>query len=264
MIIYDTNSEKKETITITQRVPPTGYIDGHEYVDLGLPSGTLWATMNVGATDKSDWGTFVAWGETEGATCIDRSQFTWIGKLDFTIENYKYYKSTTETSNEGEFTETKTYEGFTKYVFETNGYKGFTDNKKTLDSEDDLATTSWGNNWRTPTANELYELTQYCEFIYGEINNRTGYKVSGPNGNWIFLSEAASLDGKSRYLPGTGQIPSRIGTGTWYWSSDLVSDYSPNVLCIFGDSPAYVSSFGRYRYVGLPVRPVVNIPVANN
>ena len=40
--------------------------NGHAYVDLGLPSGTLWATMNVGANSETDTGLYFAWGETTG------------------------------------------------------------------------------------------------------------------------------------------------------------------------------------------------------
>ena len=36
--------------------------DNHEYVDLGLPSGTLWATRNVGADKPEDIGDYFAWG----------------------------------------------------------------------------------------------------------------------------------------------------------------------------------------------------------
>ena len=42
----------------------SGAANGHQYVDLGLPSGLLWATCNVGADSPSDCGDYFAWGET--------------------------------------------------------------------------------------------------------------------------------------------------------------------------------------------------------
>ncbi len=58
---------------------PDGIIGGHEYVDLGLPSGTLWATYNLGATSPYEKGQFFAWGEVES-------------KDDFSWENYRFFK----------------------------------------------------------------------------------------------------------------------------------------------------------------------------
>lgn len=53
-------------------------INGHEYVDLGLPNGLKWATCNVGANSPSDYGNYYAWGETTT-------------KTDYTEENSKTY-----------------------------------------------------------------------------------------------------------------------------------------------------------------------------
>ncbi len=57
---------------------PDGVIGGYEYVDLGLPSGTLWATYNVGATSPYEKGQYFAWGEVE-----PREDFSW--------ESYKFF-----------------------------------------------------------------------------------------------------------------------------------------------------------------------------
>ena len=43
--------------------PVTGKVNGHEWIDLGLPSGTRWATCNIGATSPSQAGGLYAWGE---------------------------------------------------------------------------------------------------------------------------------------------------------------------------------------------------------
>ena len=62
----------------------TGTANGHDWVDLGLPSGTKWATMNVGATTPEGYGNYYAWGETQP-------------KATYTLDNYKWYDSETET-----------------------------------------------------------------------------------------------------------------------------------------------------------------------
>lgn len=106
-------------------------IDGHEYVDLDLPSGLLWATCNVGANTSTEVGSLFAWGETSAKT-----EFTW--------ENYKYGNAA---------------DSITKYCITTkNGKNGFTDGRTTLEDADDAAFVNWGSNWQTPTADDWCEL----------------------------------------------------------------------------------------------------------
>lgn len=104
--------------------------NGHEYVDLGLPSGTLWAKMNVGATSETDSGLYFAWGETEGYTAsqvgVDK-QFAWA--------DYKF-----NPSGDG-----KT---FTKY----------TSSGETLELIDDAAAVNMGGNWHMPSEAQIEEL----------------------------------------------------------------------------------------------------------
>ena len=103
----------------------------HEYVDLELPSGTLWATCNVGATNPEDFGDYFAWGETEGVNS---------GKHDFEWSTYKYYKINGNV------------EGLTKYCSNSRyGYEGFTDSLTVLAFTDDAATANWG--WGGANAN---------------------------------------------------------------------------------------------------------------
>ena len=81
-------------------------INGHEYVDLGLPSGLLWATCNVGATKPEERGDYFAWGET-----TPKETYSW--------DNYKWCKGTGTT--------------FTKYCSKSeSGFEGFTDELTTL------------------------------------------------------------------------------------------------------------------------------------
>ena len=104
----------------------------HEYVDLGLPSGLLWATCNVGATSPEDYGDYFAWGETQ-----PKDTYEW--------STYQYCNGS--------------YNTLTKYCSNSSyGYNGFTDNLTTLLPEDDAATANWGGNWRMPTKEEFQEL----------------------------------------------------------------------------------------------------------
>ena len=112
-------------------------IDGHEYVDLDLPSGLLWATCNVGANTSTEVGSLFAWGETSAKT-----EFTW--------ENYKYGNAA---------------DSITKYCITTkNGKNGFTDGRTTLEDADDAAFVNWGSNWQTPTADDWCELKKNCSW----------------------------------------------------------------------------------------------------
>ena len=113
-------------------------------VDLGLPSGTLWANMNLGAYEISDYGDYFAWGETTP-------------KSNYSSNTYKYYDTwivndSTYIDENGFTVEIKggTFGGFTKYVrqyeSEKYGYKGYYDNLSILDIDDDAAYKNWGIN----------------------------------------------------------------------------------------------------------------------
>ena len=130
--------------------------NNHDYVDLGLPSGTLWATCNVGANSPEEYGDYFAWGETET-------------KTDYSWDTYKF-------TTDGGST-------FTKYT-ETDG-------KTTLDPEDDAAAVNWGGKWRMPTDDEWTELRENCTWTWTSLNGVNGYEVtSKTNGNSIFLPAA--------------------------------------------------------------------------
>lgn len=135
-----------------------GTINGHEWVDLGLPSGVKWATCNVGANSPEGYGYKYAWGETTA-------------KKDYTYDNYKWF------DNEAPFT---------KYYP--------SDHLTVLEKRDDAAYVNWGGSWRMPTRKELEELRTMCHWKKIEKRGVWGMLVSGPNGNTIFLpvDEASS------------------------------------------------------------------------
>ncbi|MBR0452395.1 MAG: InlB B-repeat-containing protein [Bacteroidales bacterium] len=190
--------DEKASITIgkditlyAQWMQADGEENGHAYVDLGLPSGTKWASYNVGAHKPEDYGDYFAWGETE-----PKSEYSW--------RTYKYCKGTENT--------------LTKYCGNSGyGYNGFTDNKNTLDLSDDAARINWGGVWRMPTNNEWEELKNNCTCTWTTQNGVNGYKViSKTNGNRIFLPATGSRWGTSVY---------QAGSYGYYWLSSLRESY---------------------------------------
>lgn len=216
----------------------------HEYVDLGLPSGKLWAKMNIGATSISDYGNYFAWGETTGYL---------EGKTRFTINNYKYYNKTTGTDGEGFEV---TIKGYTKYVTSGNatryGYDGFYDDKTTLDAEDDAAAANWGDGWYMPKQADFQELKDNCTWTWATLNGVKGYKVTGSNNNYIFLPAAGSRYDSSL---------DNAGYYGYYRSSELYS-YSAWVLN-FSSSGFLSGNYSDDRYYGRPVRAVHSASVAS-
>ena len=191
----------------------------HKYVDLGLPSGLKWATCNVGATTPEEYGDYFAWGEVEPKTTYNWS-------------TYKYGTN---------------YNQLTKYCSESRfGKDGFTDNKTVLDPEDDAATANWGSVWRMPTKAEQDELRNNCTWDWTTQNGVKGYKVTGPNGNSIFLPAAGyMLEGALNHARSVG----------YYWSSSLFTDYPFSAYFVYFYS-GYVIWYNYSRYYGFSVRPV--------
>lgn len=218
-------------------VDKANQMNGHEYVDLGLPSGVKWATCNVGATSPEEYGDYFAWGETEGYMS---------GKKEFAENTYRWYMSTTSKDSE-EFEITTM--GYNKYVEKTKasvqGYNGFYDDKTVLDLEDDAAHVNWGGNWRMPTFAEQTELRNSCKWNWVSINGKNGYKIIGPNGNYIFLPAAGYRRTSSYYV------------GTWgsYWSSSLYTSNSCNAYTLFFRNESVGRSWDD-RFEGSTVRAV--------
>lgn len=209
---------------------------GVEAVDLGL--SVKWANMNVGAESVTNYGDYFAWGETKGYKS---------GK--FSLDTYKYYMSTTEkyTDKDGFEVVTGEKQGYTKYVADDKyGYDGFRDDKTTLGLEDDAANANWGGEWRMPTKAEQDELREKCSWQWCALNNVWGYKVVGPNDNYIFLPAAGCRYNGSLDL---------AGSDGYYWSSSLGESNSGSAyyLSFYSSSVDWSCS---YRYGGQSVRPV--------
>ena len=194
-----------------------GVIAGHEYVDLGLPSGTLWATCNIGASSPEDYGDYFAWGET-----TTKNKYNW--------STYKWCNGSENT--------------LTKYC--TDSSYGIVDNKTVLEPADDAAHVNWGGSWRMPTHDEMKELKDNCAWTWTTQNNVNGYRVTGPNGKSIFLPAAGYCDEMNLIS---------VGSYGDYWSSLLIVTAQDHASDLYFRR-SYVYSGLMYRYYGISVRPV--------
>ena len=192
--------------------------DTHEYVDLGLPSGTLWATCNVGASSPEEYGDYLAWGETQPKT-----SYSW--------SRYKYYKGTSST--------------IMKYC--TSSEDGTVDNKTELEPSDDAATANWGSGWQMPSREQCKELinSSYTTTTRITMNGVYGMKItSKSNGNSIFLPAAGYRNYTSLYNEDGGR----------YWSRSLDTGFSGYACSLRFYSDIHADEDNRIN--GLSVRPV--------
>lgn len=210
------------------------YVDpynGHDYVDLGLPSGTIWATKNIGASTITDYGLFFSWGSTQG------------------------YTSSQVGSGEG-----KKYFGYADYELGDGQNGGHmtkynsTDGKTILDATDDIATVNMGGEWHMPNREQIQEL---FNTTYVTNSWATNYQGSGISGK-LFTSVADNT--KTLFFPATGYAMngsvSNISNGGSIWSrtiygSNLANAYRMNFM------PDVGTTNNTGRYLGLMVRGVV-------
>lgn len=191
---------------------------GHDYIDLDLPSGTKWAICNIGATKPEDYGKYFAWGETTSKT-----NYSW--------STYKYCNGSQES--------------LTKYCDESGyGLKGFTDKLKTLQTSDDAATANWGEDWRTPTKAEWEELCENTTNKWSTLNGVAGRLFIAKNGQSLFLPAAGNRNNDKL---------DQIGPRGLYWSSSY--RYDIQAWYFHFDSRDYYLN-GSYRYYGFTIRPV--------
>lgn len=209
----------KQDITISKNMTLYAQWSNHAYINLGLPSGTLWAETNLGAENPEDYGDYYAWGETSH-------------KMTYNWNTYKYYNENSHT--------------LTKYCSNTQyGDNGYSDTLTTLETSDDAATANWGNAWRMPTYDEMNELLNNCTVNLITRNGTNGFLFTGHNGNSIFLP---ITDGRQDSAPYSGSA---------YWSSTLRMDHPLIAWTLQNLSECYV--IATDRYYGLSVRPVCNL-----
>ena len=208
-------SQKDKKITIK---------DTHKYVDLGLPSGTLWATCNIGASKPEECGLYFAWGETEGY----KQNSDDVHK--FEKKSYKWLETDC------------TVPVLLKYCI---SWSGIADYKKVLDPEDDAATVNWGRKWQMPSLEQIKELcdSTYTTAEWTTLNGVNGRKItSRKNDNWIFLPAA--------------NIIITAGSSGNYWSRTLYMGMDDDAVTLEFYKDKWFFDSHNPRYCGLSVRPV--------
>ena len=220
---YYVRAYAKDSVGVTYGNEVSFITNNYDYVDLGLPSGTLWATCNVGAVAPEDYGDYFAWGEIEP-------------KNEYYFRNYQYCNGDNNNTL------------FTKYCCNPDyGYDGYTDCLNTLEPCDDAATVNWGEYWHMPSYGDWLELYNSTTSTWTTLNGVNGRLFTASNGNSLFLPAAGHCI--------FDDIPWDEGEKGMYWSSrlDAYNTDSANDVS-FSSSGFYFG--GANRCVGLPVRPV--------
>ena len=198
--------------------------NGYDYVDLGLPSGTLWATMNVGASKPSDFGLYFQWGDIQGYTTEQVGKGS--GQKAFTFKDYKFNQS----GNGKTFTKSTT-------------------TGDTLELEDDAAHVNMGGDWHTPTPTQIQELLDNTTTTWTTldvVNGKLFTSKIDPS-KFIFIPTAGGAC--------NGSVPSSGECGC-VWSSQSPAGYiGCGHYLIFYSGNAYLN-FGN-RCVGFSVRGVI-------
>lgn len=209
-----------------------GSTDKVEYVDLGLPSGNLWAKCNLGASSPEAYGDYYAWGEVEP-------------KQEYTYPNHKWYKEGAPSL------------GFTKYNNE--------DGKLTLEDEDDAVIQKLGNGWRTPTLADFRELTnqKLTTIKKTTLNGVAGYQItSKKNGKSVFIPCAGF---KNSQKPQTRAISDDEEVAICMTNLRRI-DYQVFNAWSFAFEQDRIGRYGKRRPDGISVRPVKGpgMPIPNN
>ena len=202
-----------------------------EYVDLGLPSGNLWAKCNLGASAPEAFGDYYAWGEVEP-------------KQVYTNSNHKWYKEGAPSL------------GFTKYNNE--------DGKLSLEDEDDAVIQKLGNGWRTPTLADFRELTnqKYTTIEKTTLNGVAGYQITSKrNKKSIFIPFAGFKNDK----PQTREISSSESVAVCMTNQRRIDNQVFNCWT-FAFEQDRIRRYGKRRYDGISIRPVKGpgVPIPNN
>ncbi len=219
-ISRNTRSSSKNSYT---KLNVSGSINGHDYVDLGLPSGRRWATCNIGSQSPAGYGDYFSWAETKSKAIYTEANYS--GCIDIYIDGLGDIKSDT-----------------------IRGQHRIIDNPRF-----DAARKNWGENWELPTAADFAELNKECSWTLKTIDGHKGYLVTGSNGNSIFLPMAGLKE---------NQYKSQVGTGGFYWTGDSWDARDRSTMVDFHES-SHNGSIWCYRYKGLSIRPVVSLSKFN-
>ena len=150
-------------------------------------------------------------------------------------EDYGNYYAWGETETKAEYTQ----DNSVTFGQQLNDISG--------NAQYDAATANWGGSWRTPTKDEIRELIYNCNWTPETQNGVDGFKVTGNNGNYIFIPASGYRDGSSLYIYGE----------CYYWSS-TPRQYGVEFANILYSDTEFQSEDVNYRYRGLTIRPVSN------
>ena len=182
-------------------------------IDLGLPSGTKWSCCNVGADKPESFGGYYAWGETE-----EKEKYSWETYLYGDGSDYGAYDIGVDIAG-------------TTY---------------------DVAYVKQGSNWRMPTLDQMEEITSSCTSEWTTLNDVKGLKITGSNGNSIFLPAAGE-----KYTYSSTDGLTGDGVKGHYWTSNCQPDFIGNVrLLNFAEDLCGIGSYGRSD--GITVRAVAS------
>ena len=180
----------------------------HDYVDLGLPSGTLWATMNIGATAPEEYGDYFAWGEIEPKESYNWTTYKWCNGSWNSMIKYGVMSSF-----------------------------GVVDNKTVLDPEDDAATMNWGSEWCMPTKEQQDELRNNCTREWTTINGVKGCLLtSNINQATLFLPAAGYI---------WNSTVSSGGSCGFYWSRNLKTTGAGSHSLFFSSNSMSITDYSR-------------------
>lgn len=196
--------------------------NGFDYIDLGLPSGTLWAAMNVGASKSSDYGLYFQWGDTKGY------DFSQIGKdKQFNWNDYKF-------SINGS----------------SSNFRKYTATNATLELEDDAANFHMGGVWHMPTPKQFRELLDNTTSTWTTLDGVNGVTFTAKNDGSKFI-----------FIPAPGAVWNGLVLNSGYtgtiWSSMLSERYVGNGQHLYFN-PGYIFLSGSCgRCNGISVRGVI-------
>ena len=194
-------------------------------MDLGLPSRTLWASVNIGAKNAEDSGFFYAWGETK-----PKDTYSW--------QTYQHCDGS--------------YLAMNKYC--TDGYYGTVDGLKALDDADDVATSLFGENWSMPTREQFQELVNSDHTTCKPVSRNDVWGIlvtSKTNGKSIFLPVGGYRDGTSSYNESNG----------YYWTKDLYAGIDNQARSFSVEGNSISTGDSKLRRCGLNIRAVYKKPV---
>lgn len=194
-------------------------------IDLGLPSGTKWASINVGASKPEEYGGYYAWGEVNEKNEYNEVTYQYAtGVVGVDGHSYIDYHSDTETWG----------------IWQSLG-------SDIAGTQYDVAHVKWRGKWCMPNREQQDELWNYCVYMWITYRGVKGGLFIGPNGHSIFMSAAGSR---------LNCDPNGVGSHGFYWSSTNHDSYY-SYGHTFNSNHAKNYGYAPFRAYGMNVRPVI-------